>query len=326
MLGGTAGRLFACYLESSLEVVNLECLSMNLPVSLEESIRTFMRAARAVATRKAYAADMRVFEGWCAERGYIVVPLRPSIVAAFLADQTQTVSLATIQRRACAIAYFARAGKLENPINDEVHEVLAGIRRAMGAAPLKAKAALTVHQIRAMIDVMGFEAIDVRDRALILLGFAGAMRRSELAALDIEHIEHVPAGLLVRIVRSKTDQEGQGQVIAIMPANDSRYCPIAAVDALIRTRLSGPLFYGQANGRICTATIAAVVKRRAAAAGIDASTVGAHSLRSGFVTSASLSGANLFKIMEVSRHKNVDSVRRYFKGELFDQHAASKLL
>jgi site-specific recombinase XerD len=173
----------------------------------------------------------------------------------------------------------------------------------------------------------------LRDRALLLLGFAGALRRSELVALDVADIAETKTGLLVTIRRSKTDQEGEGATIAI--ARGDVACPARALLEWLDAAgiKAGPIFRPVnkacmvAAERLTDRSVANIVKAYAVRAGFDASTFSGHSLRAGFLTSAAAKGASIFKMMDVSRHKSVDTVRGYVRdAELFKDHAGAGLL
>jgi site-specific recombinase XerD len=174
---------------------------------------------------------------------------------------------------------------------------------------------------------------DLRDRALLLLGFAGAFRRSELVALDIEDIEEIKEGLRVLIRHGKTDQEGKGALIAIV--RGAAACPVAADRTWVEAAkiLTGPMFRPVAKGerlqqaRLTDRSVAKIVKVHAARIGLDPAAFSGHSLRSGFLTSAAARGASLFKMMDVSRHKSVDTLRGYVRdAEQFRDHAGTGLL
>jgi site-specific recombinase XerD len=173
----------------------------------------------------------------------------------------------------------------------------------------------------------------VRDRALLLLGFAGAFRRSELVALDVADIAETETGLLVTIRRSKTDQDGEGVTIAI-PRGDVA-CPARALREWLDAAgiEAGPILRpinkaGTVSGeRLTDRSVANIVKAYAERAGFDANLFSGHSLRSGFLTSAAAKGASIFKMMHVSRHKSVDTLRGYVRdAELFKDHAGAGLL
>jgi len=173
----------------------------------------------------------------------------------------------------------------------------------------------------------------LRDRALTLLGFAGAFRRSELVALDVSDLQETEAGLIVTIRRSKTDQEGQGRMVAIV--RGSIACPIQAVrNWLDAAKIeNGPLFRPVAkggkimDGRLSDKQVARTIKALAMRLGLDGAVFGGHSLRSGFLTSAAARGASIFKMADQSGHKNMDTLRCYVRNaELFQDHAGAGLL
>jgi site-specific recombinase XerD len=173
----------------------------------------------------------------------------------------------------------------------------------------------------------------LRDRALLLIGFAGGFRRSELAAITFEHVEDTPDGLKILIPRSKTDQEGEGRVIGIPYGSDPRTCPVRAYRKWIETAgiTEGPVFRAFRHGAwaadaLTDRVIALVVKKAAARVGIDATELSGHSLRSGLATTAARNGASERSIMRQTGHRSVAMVRRYIHdAELFSDNAGSKL-
>jgi integrase len=221
----------------------------------------------------------------------------------------------------------------EPPTNSEVVKAtLRGIRRTVGSAPIR-KAPATADKIVAMVSATGTDTKGLRDRALLLLGFAGAFRRAELVALDVADLEFCDRGLRVFIRKSKTDQDGQGATIAIVPGSIA--CPVAAVRTWIDAAgiTAGPLFRSVnkggkvGGGRLSDRALAEVVKDRARRIGLNGADFSGHSLRSGFLTSAAARGASIFKMMDVSRHKSVDTLRGYVRdAELFRDHAGTGLL
>jgi integrase len=184
-----------------------------------------------------------------------------------------------------------------------------------------------------MVEKAGTDLKGLRDRSLLLLGFAGAFRRSELVALDVADLQFCNGGLRVTIRKSKTDQDGLGATIAIVPGSTA--CPVRAVRAWIKAaKISdGALFRpltrkGKvSNRRLSGRAVAEVVKKYARRAGLRAMDFSGHSLRSGFLTSAAARGASIFKMMDVSRHKSVDTLRSYVRdAEMFRDHAGNGLL
>jgi integrase len=202
----------------------------------------------------------------------------------------------------------------------------------VGAARSR-KAPATAALVRAMAHATPLTVTGMRDRAIILLGFAGALRRSELVALNVADIDMTENGLLVRILRSKTDQEAEGAVVAVL--SGGTYCPAEAVLSWLKAAGITDGFVFRAisrSGKVSTSglsdrTVSSIVKRAARQIGLDAKKFSAHSLRSGFLTSAAANGASIFKMMDVSRHKSIDTLRSYVRdAELFKDHAGLGLL
>jgi integrase len=293
----------------------------------------FAQAEKAEATRAAYAADWRDFAIWCHARAATPLPAHPGIVAAYLsalADSGRKSS--TIGRKAAAIGYRHKLAGHEPPTNTEgVKATLRGIRRTVGTATT-GKAPATADVIGKMLDLCSASMIGKRDRALLAFGFAGAFRRSELCALDVADLTETPDGLRVLIRRSKGDQEGQGQEIAI--PRGYRLRPVEALQTwLCAASISaGPVFRsvsksGKVGDRLDHDSAARVVKRYAARAGLDPAAYAGHSLRSGFLTSAAEAGASVWKLAEVSRHKSLDTLRGYVRRvDLFKEHAGAAFL
>ena len=208
---------------------------------------------------------------------------------------------------------------------------LRGIRRSVGSARVRKIPALAEH-VKAMVAASPDTLAGKRDRALILLGFAGAFRRSELVALDVADTEETESGLRVTIRKSKTDQEGEGATIAV--ARGSVACPANALREWLAAAgiESGPLFRpvnksGKTNeARLTDRSVGSIVKAMVRRIGFPDAFSG-HSLRSGFLTSAASNGASIFKMMDVSRHKSVDTLRGYVRdADLFRDHAGAGLL
>ena len=216
----------------------------------------------------------------------------------------------------------------EPPTNNEgVKATLRGIRRTIGAARER-KAPATVDVLKQMLALCPDTLAGKRDRALLVLGFAGAFRRSELVALQVEDLVETPDGLRVTIRRSKTDREGEGAEVAIL--RGCRLRPVEAVQSwLAAAEIStGPVFRPVLKGQRVQAeplsafSAAQIVKAYAERAGLDPVLFAGHSLRSGFLTSAAEAGDSVFKMMEVSRHKSVDTLRGYVRrADLFHEHA-----
>ncbi len=298
-----------------------------------EAAREYLAAEKAPATRRGYRSDVAIFVAWCQARGLPPLPAAPETLAAFLADQAKTGSkLATLRRRVAAIAYAHEAAGHEPPQSRLVKSTMQGIARTIGAAKQQ-KAPVTAERLRDMVKHCDDTLRGLRDRALLLLGFAGAMRRSELVALTVADLEEVEEGLRVHVRRSKTDQEGVGQVVPVL--NGSRFKVAEAVRAWLQAAQisDGPVFRPLRKGggvlpaALSTKSVAAIVKAYAELAGLDPALFAGHSLRAGFLTSAAIAGASVFKMMEVSRHRSMETVRGYVRdAELFKDHAGSAFL
>jgi integrase len=265
------------------------------------------------------------------------LPATPATVAAFLASQAELGKRAsTLGRRLAALRYFHRAAGYDAPTGDEkVKATLGGIRRSIGSAPVRKRAA-TSDIVLGMVGTLGNETLrQLRDRALLLLAFASAMRRSELVALDVADLEWTAEGVLIRIRKSKTDQEGMGASVAVPKGEIA--CPVAALRAWLDAAgiTEGAIFRRIVNkkaqrvlpARLAGRNVASIVKAGAVRLGFDPSTFGGHSTRSGLITSAAKRGVSLFKIMDQSRHKSAEMVRVYVRDtELFAGNASAGLL
>jgi len=308
-----------------------------LPASIEPELAAAVdlaKAEKAPSTRKAYRTDFRLFEAWCETKGATALPAAPETVASFLAAQAGAgIKPSTIARRVAAIRYAHKLAGMVTPTDSEaVKATVRGIRRTFGGAKVR-KAPAVAAKMLSMVAHAPDRLTGLRDRALLLLGFAGAFRRSELVALDIADTEQTEAGLRVTIRKSKTDQEAQGETIAITRGDVA--CPVNALrDWLVAAGIeAGPIFRPinkagvVATTRLSDRSVANIVKAYADSAGFDATTFSGHSLRSGFLTSAAGKGASIFKMMDVSRHKSVETLRGYVRdAELFKDHAGSGLL
>ena len=298
----------------------------------------YAQAEKSEATRRAYRADLDHFREWCAERSAEPLPASVETLCvyfAWLADSGFSTS--TIARRCAAITYAHRLGGLSPPTSaGPVKAVLSGIRRRIGVAA-KRKAPATARAITAMVKGIPDTVAGKRDRALLLLGFAAALRRSELVGLDIGDVETVDHGLFVHVRRSKTDQEGAGAQIAI--PRGARLRVVEAVEAWIAVRghpdnrHGVPLFVPvakdgrQESQRLSGRAVALIVKRWAKAAKLDAATFSGHSLRAGFVTSALEDGADALAVMKITRHKKVDTLGIYDRrANAFKNHAGKGFL
>ena len=302
---------------------------------LEEAAAGYVRASKAPNTIRGYQSDWRDFEDWCTHHGALLLPASPQTVALYLSDLAENGAKAsTIQRRLASLSQAHQlAGFSPAPTADPlVRTTMQGIRRTLGTAPSQ-KAPVVTAELRRLIAVTPDETLaGYRDRALMLIGFAGGFRRGELVALDVEDIEETEDGLIVQIRRSKTDPEGHGRPVGIPYGQHPQTCPVRALRAWREAAAiaSGPLFCPidrhdrPAPTRLTDKGVARIVKRACSRAGIDPARYAGHSLRSGLATSAGRGGAPERSIMRQTGHRSEKMVRKYIRsGTLFEENAAA---
>lgn len=307
--------------------------SQQVAQALTARAETFAHSAKAASTRRAYEGDWRDFIEWARWREVDALPAAAASVAMYLTDLAEAGKRpATIERKRAAIAFMHKLYGHESPTHGAlVAEVVAGIRRTMGAAQQGKTAAITA-DVRAMVMSQSGDLRGVRDTALLLMGFAGAFRRSELVALDIEDIEICAEGLRVNVRRGKTDQEGQGRAIGIPRGIHPETCPQRAYQAWLHAAgiSTGALFrgiscHGKLLARLSDKGVARAIKRAAEAAGLDPQLYSGHSLRAGLATSAAAAGALDRDIMQQTGHKRVETLYRYIrKTNVFHNNAAQQ--
>ena len=288
--------------------------------------------AYAASTSRAFRADIDHFRCWCGLHGYDALPAEPTAVASYIASCCGQFSTATVRRRFAAIRKAHIVMGFPSPLGSpEVQAVWRGLRRVQGSASLHAKKPLLLEDIRKICATLDpTKETGIRDRALILLGFAGAFRRGELCALDRDDLEFTKRGIRVRIRRSKTDQTGRGRTVGIPYGEHPETCPVRAVEEWLRAspKESGALFHSHrgARKRLTDQMVRLIVRRTCRAAGIDAAPYGAHSLRAGFVTQAIRGGATDHAVMDQTGHRDVQMIRRYRReADIFRDNAAEKL-
>lgn len=295
------------------------------------SVRAYLAASASASTRKAYASDFSHFSDWCHTRDESPLPAAPLVVAQYLAALADSgLKASTIVRRCAAIRAAHKAAGHEPPTGSEgVKATLRGIRRTHGVKPVR-KAPATAEALAAMLPALPDTLRGKRDRALLLIGFGGALRRSELVDLKVNDIDWRPGGALLHIGRSKTDQEGKGQVVVV--PNGHRLEPIAALRAWLEAACirQGPLFrevdrHGNVGTDVLsTRSVARIVKAAAKAAGLDDASFSGHSLRAGFVTTALAAGVDPFKVMKITRHVDPKTLAIYDRREAALADSAGK--
>lgn len=293
-------------------------------------------AASAVAgnTRRAYNSDFNQFSVWCDQHGLCPLPAAPATVSAYLTNLARIGrKVSTVERHKAGIRWMHEEHGCDDPTAAVgVRKNLRGLRRELGVAPEK-KSPTLANDIKAMIATLPENTLGLRDKAILLLGFAGGFRRSELAALTVEDVEEVAEGVRILLRRSKTDQEGRGRYVGISRLDNPAYCPVRALYAWLSAAgiQCGPVFrrvnrHGQLGAPILPQVVGAVVKRSAEAAGLDPARYGGHSLRAGCVTQAFLNGAQVPDIMKQTGHRSTDTVNGYIRPlSLFDSNVSGML-
>jgi integrase len=304
-------------------------IAVNCNSDLPDPVWRYVRESLSENTQRAYRVDLDRFENWGG-----AIPASDRMIAAYLADHAETHSAATLTRWVASISKAHRAAGLASPTTSElVKATLRGIKRRNGSAQHQATPLLR-DDLFLVLATVGDAIKDVRDRALLLVGFAGGFRRSELVALNCEDLEHVRQGIVVHLRRSKTDQAGEGRKIGI-PHGRTRHCPVKALaEWLSRSKIdAGPLFRSlNRHGHLLPArlsgeAVSILIKERAAAAGFDPNRYSGHSLRAGFATSASQAGVPAWKIRQATGHASDAMLSRYIRdGDLFADNAAGALL
>jgi site-specific recombinase XerD len=311
-----------------------------------EDAAELVRGRRAQATIRAYDADLRALYAYLRDRGQRAeLPVAPLLVAAFVSAESRADerpgherparAIATIERRLAAIGKAHQLAGLEDPTKDQrVRDAMTGARRRLRTAPTREKAALALEDLEHMLrQIPSSTHAGRRDRALLLTGIAGAFRRSELVALDVDDIRFVPEGMLVSVRRSKTDQEGAGATLAIAYGDRPDFCAVRALRAWLEHAeiTSGPIFRRVRAGdrltseRLTDRSVALIVKRHAEPVGLSPELFAGHSLRSGGITAAVREGHDERELARLSRHKNMDVLRGYIRRESAFEDAAQVL-
>lgn len=297
--------------------------------TIAERVERFVRDSLAENTRRAYRSDLDAYTAWGG-----ITPSSPEMVASYIAYNADMLAVATLQRRLASISKAHAVFSLPNPVSAElVKATMRGIRRA-NTRPRQEAKPLLKGDLFLVLDAMGSSTKDVRDRALLLIGFAGGFRRSELVGLDAVDIASVRQGVIVTLRRSKTDQLGIGRQIGI-PFGRTRHCPVRALEQWLAVSgiETGSVFRPVshacviADERLSGEAVSLIVKERVAAVGIDPAGYSGHSLRAGFATSAVMAGASTWKIRAQTGHASDAMLSRYVRsGELFTDNASGMLL
>ena len=290
--------------------------------SLELETLKNLKISKSNNTLRAYQSDFRDFSEFCAKNGFSSMPTQPKIIALYITHLSKSSKFSTLKRRIASISVLH---KLKGHYLDTKHPIimenLHGIKRALGSRQ-KAKKPILINDLKLIIKAIDEEKI--RDKALILVGFSGGFRRSELVNIHYDDIEFVTEGVKILIKRSKTDQSGEGSVKAIPYFDNQEFCPVVALKNYVNKKFSnnneGKIF------DISDKSVALIIKRYADKAGLDSSKYAGHSLRSGFATTAAEFGAEERNIMAMTGHKTTQMVRRYIQeANLFKNNALNKI-
>ena len=291
-------------------------------------------------TLRAYKADFEHFAAFCVSNKLNYLPTEPGIVALYLTQLSKSSKFSTLKRRLASISVIQ---KLKGHYLDVKHPIIVenlhGIKRSIGTRQLSKKP-LLINDLKLLVNVMDnklvninqsnihkkekIELTNIRNKALILLGFAGGFRRSELVSIEYNEVEFVNEGVKILVKKSKTDQSGEGLIKAIPYFDNKFYCPVLALKKYI-----GLKFIDTKQGLIfdmSDKSVALIIKKYAEKAGLDASKYAGHSLRSGFATTAAEFGAEERNIMAMTGHKTTQMVRRYIQeANLFKNNALNKI-
>ena len=281
-----------------------------------------LKNSKARNTLRAYQSDFKDFSAFCSNNGFPSLPSQPKIIALYITNLSKSSKFSTLKRRIASISVIH---KLKGHYLDTKHPVimenLHGIKRTLGSRQ-KAKKPILINDLKLIINVISEEKI--RDKALILLGFAGGFRRSELVNIYHEDIEFVTEGVKILIKRSKTDQTGEGSVKAIPYFDNQEFCPVISLKNYINSKSN--IKNESRIFDISDKSVALIIKKYAEKAGLDSSKYAGHSLRSGFATTAAEFGAEERNIMAMTGHKTTQMVRRYIQdANLFKNNALNKI-
>ena len=305
---------------------------------LHEDTIDNLKSSKATNTLRAYKSDFRDFAVFCAKHGFNSMPSDPKIVSLYLTHLSSNSKISTLRRRLVSIGVIH---KLKGHYLDTKHPIiienLMGIKRKKGSMQIGKKPILINH-LKLIINAIDEKKMDeikkIRNRTLILVGFSGGFRRTEIISIDYEDIDFVEEGLKINLKRSKTDQFGEGLVKGIPYFNNEKYCPVTSLKNWINLSKikTGPIFRRFVKGSILTdhrltdQSVVLIIKEYLKLAGIENKYFAGHSLRSGFATVAAESGADERSIMAMTGHKTTQMVRRYIKeANIFKNNALNKI-
>ena len=293
--------------------------------SLELETLKNLKSSKAWNTLRAYKADYKDFAAFCVKNGFKAMPSEPKIITLYLTHLSKLCKFSTLKRRLASISVIHKiSGHYIDIKHPMITENLMGIKRILGTHQ-KAKKPILINELKLIVSVIDKEKNEknrFKNRALILIGFAGGFRRSELVSINFEDIDFVNEGVKIFVKRSKTDQSGEGMTKGIPYFSNPDYCPVVSLKNWIKKSeiKSGKIF------DISDKSVALTIKKYAGIAGLDSNKYSGHSLRSGFATSTAGLGAEERSIMAMTGHKTTQMVRRYIQeANLFKNNALNKI-
>ena len=312
-------------------------LVINLKKLHEDTLNN-LKLSKSNNTLRAYKSDFKDFGAFCAKHGLSSMPTEPKVVSLYLTHLSTSSKMSTLRRRLVSIGVVH---KLKGHYLDTKHPViienLMGIKRKKGSIQT-GKKPLLINHLKKIINVIDEQKIEkikkLRNRTLILIGFGGGFRRTELISIDYEDLDFVEEGVKITLRRSKTDQFGEGLVKGLPYFTNEKYCPVTSLKNWINLSQikTGPIFRRFAKGAILTGhrltdqSVVLIIKNYLKLVGIESQNYSGHSLRSGFATVAAESGADERSIMAMTGHKTTQMVRRYIKeANIFKNNALNKI-
>ena len=306
--------------------------------SLHEATLNNLKSSKANNTLRAYKSDFKDFGAFCAKHVLNSLPTEPKTVSLYLTYLSKKSKISTLRRRLVSISMIH---KLKGHYLDTKHPIivenLMGIRRVKGSKQ-KGKKPILISHLKRIINVIdqqkNEEIKKLRDKTIILVGFGGGFRRTELISIDHEDLEFVPEGLKINIKRSKTDQFGEGMIKGLPYFDNENYCPVVNLKKWLEISKikSGSIFRRFSKGssltdkRLTDQSVVLLMKEYLTLAGIENKNFAGHSLRSGFATVAAESGADERSIMAMTGHKTTQMVRRYIReANIFKNNALNKI-
>lgn len=317
----------------TVELKKLEETSLSTElVELQEEAKVHLTNSKAENTKRAYRSDWTQFSAWCHQNGLQDLPATPETIVYYITFLGKTLKGSTIKRKMTAISQRHETAHYSSPTKTAlVKGVWDGLQRSIGMKE-EGKDALWLEDLRQIVQAIPQQRlIGIRNRTLLVMGWAGALRRSEIVSLNKEDISITREGLILHLNRSKTDQKGEGQVVALPYGSNPLTCPVRSLEDWITASgiTEGPLFrridrHGNLHDRLTAQSVRLIVKSCCERVGLEAEKYGAHSLRSGFCSTAAKAGKAEHQIMKQTRHRKADSLQRYIrKANLFDDNAAS---